>query len=161
MATLLYRLGKTAFPRWPIFLPAWLVALIGLGTVAGTLSKPMSDSFSIPGVASVEAAELQQKLSPAAAAADAPSGTIVVAAPQGHTLAEKRYAGAVTDLVTGLRGLDDVPDTVVGPAEAAARLQAQVTAGVDQAAAASDAAGQPFDRAAALAQAQAQVAAAT
>ncbi len=26
MATLLYRLGKTAYRRWPIFLAAWLIA---------------------------------------------------------------------------------------------------------------------------------------
>ncbi|SFD02165.1 putative drug exporter of the RND superfamily [Nocardioides terrae] len=161
MATLLYRLGKTAYRRWPIFLAAWLVALIGVGTVAGALSKPMSDSFSIPGVASVEAAELQQELFPDSAAVDAPSATIVVAAPEGHTLAEKSYAGAVTGLVTGLGGLADVPDTVVGPAQAAAGMQAQVTAGIDKAQAAAEAAGQPFDRDAAVTQAQTQVAAAT
>ena len=27
MATFLYRLGKTAYRRWPLFLAAWLVAL--------------------------------------------------------------------------------------------------------------------------------------
>jgi RND superfamily putative drug exporter len=161
VATLLYRLGKTAYRRWPIFLAAWLVALIGVGAVAGALSKPMSDSFSIPGIASVEAAELQQELFPDAAAVDAPTGTIVVAAPEGHTLAEQPYAAAVSELVTSLGGLEDVPDSVVGPAEAAAGMQAQVTAGVDQAQAAAEAAGRPFDREAALAQAQAQVAAAT
>ena len=34
MATLLYRLGKTAYRRWPLFLAGWLVAMVGVGTVA-------------------------------------------------------------------------------------------------------------------------------
>ena len=37
MATLLYRLGKTAYRRWPLFIAGWLVALIAVGTVAGAL----------------------------------------------------------------------------------------------------------------------------
>ena len=37
MATLLYRLGKTAFRRWPLFLAGWLVAMVAVGTVAATL----------------------------------------------------------------------------------------------------------------------------
>ena len=36
MATLLYRLGKTAFRRWPLFLAGWLVAMLAVGTVAAT-----------------------------------------------------------------------------------------------------------------------------
>ncbi len=71
MATLLYRLGKTAYRRWPIFLAAWVFALVALGAGAGLLSKPMSNTFSIPGVESVETAELQQELFPDAAAVDA------------------------------------------------------------------------------------------
>lgn len=161
MATLLYRLGKTAYRRWPIFLAAWLVALIAVGAVAGALSKPMSNTFSIPGIESVEAAELQQELFPDATSVEAPTATIVVAAPQGHTLSEPAYAGGVAALVEELNALPDVTDGVVGPVEAAAGLEAQVGSGVDQAEAAAQAAGQPFDRAAALAQAQAQAAAAT
>lgn len=161
MATLLYRLGKTAYRRWPVFLAGWLVALVGLGAVATALSKPMSDSFTIPGLESVETAELQQELFPESAAVDAPSATIVVAAPEGSTLAEGASAEAVTALVEGLGALDHVSEGVVGPVEAAAGLQAQVVAGVDEAAAAAAAADQPFDRDAALAQAEAQVASAT
>ncbi|WP_229051613.1 MMPL family transporter [Aeromicrobium sp. Leaf350] len=161
MATLLYRLGKNAYRRWPIFLAAWVVALVGLGAAAGALSKPMSDTFSIPGVESVETAELQQELFPEAAAVDAPSATIVVAAPEGETLADEPYADAVTTLVTDLGSLDDVSQGVVGPVETAAALQAQVTTGVDEAEAQATAAGQPFDRDAALEAAEAQVASAT
>ncbi len=161
MATLLYRLGKTAYRRWPIFIAAWLVALIGLGAIAGSMSKPMSNTFSIPGIESVEAAETQQDLFPDAAAVDAPTATVVLAAPEGESLAQEPYAGTVATLVKELDALDDVVDGVAGPVEAAAGLSAQVKTGVDQAAVAAKEAGQPFDRAAALAQAEKQIASAT
>lgn len=161
MATLLYRLGKTAYRRWPLFIAGWLVALIGLGAVAGYLSKPMSNTFSIPGIESVEAAELQQELFPDAAAVDAPTATIVVAAPEGEKLSAEPYAGAVATLVSDLDALEDVQDGVVGPVEAAAGLKVQAIAGVEQAQQQAEAAGQPFDRDAAQAQAEAQIAAAT
>ena len=161
MATLLYRLGKTAYRRWPIFLAAWVFALVALGAGAGLLSKPMSDTFSIPGVESVETAELQQDLFPDSAAVDAPSATIVVAAPEGSTLSDEPYADAVSTLVTDLDSLDTVGKGVVGPVEGAAGLEAQVTASIDEAESTAAAAGQPFDRDAALAAAEAQVASAT
>ena len=161
MATLLYRLGKTAYRRWPIFLAAWVIALVTLGAGAGLLSKPMSNTFSIPGVESVETAELQQELFPDAAAVDAPSATIVVAAPEGSTLADEPYADAVATLVGDLGSLDTVMEGVADPVEAAAGLEAQVTASIDEAEAQATAAGQPFDREAALAAAEAQVASAT
>ena len=161
MATLLYRLGKTAYRRWPIFIAGWLIALIGLGAVAGYLSKPMSNTFSIPGIESVEAAELQQELFPDAAAVDAPTATIVVAAPKGEKLSAEPHAGAVATLVSEMNALDDVQDGVVGPVEAAAGLEAQAVGGVDQAQEQATAAGQPFDRDAALARATTQIDAAT
>ena len=61
MATLLYRLGKTAFRRWPLFLAGWFVVVVAVGAVAGTMSKPMTDSFSIPGIPSEKAATLQSE----------------------------------------------------------------------------------------------------
>jgi len=161
MATLLYRLGKTAYRRWPIFLVVWVIALVGLGAAATTISKPMSNTFTIPGIESVETAELQQELFPEAEAVDAPTSTVVVAAPEGSTLAEDPYAAVVAELVSGMNALDDVVDGVVGPVEAASGMKAQLVAGVDEAEAAAAEAGQPFDREAALAQAEAQVAGVT
>ena len=64
MATLLYRLGKTAFRRWPLFLAGWLAVVVVVGTVAATMSKPMTDAFSIPGIPSEKAADLQAELFP-------------------------------------------------------------------------------------------------
>jgi RND superfamily putative drug exporter len=109
MATLLYRLGKTAYRRWPFFIAGWLIAMIAVGTVAGTLSKPMSDSFSIPGIPSERAADLQSALFPGSQDAfDQASVKVVVAAPKGKTLAE--YKPAVDGLVADLAELPQMPD---------------------------------------------------
>ena len=93
MATLLHRLGKTAYRRWPFFIAGWLVLLIAVVAVAAGFSKPMSDAFTIPGIPSEKAADLQSELFPGAAdALDEASVTVVVAAPEGHTLDEPTYA---------------------------------------------------------------------
>ncbi len=122
MATLLYRLGKGAYRRWPIVLVLWLAAIISVGTIAGTMSKPMSNAFSIPGIPSEQAANLQSELFPGAKSGmDQASVTVVVAAPQGHTLAEPQYAGAVQALLTDLADGPQMPEQpLVGPVEAAA-----------------------------------------
>ncbi|MCW2846529.1 MAG: rane protein [Marmoricola sp.] len=109
MATLLYRLGKIAYRRWPFFLAGWLIAMLAVGTVAGTLSKPMSDSFSIPGIPSERAATLQSELFPGSKDAfDEASVKVVVSAPEGETLAE--HTSEVDALVAGLAGLPQMPD---------------------------------------------------
>lgn len=113
MATLLYRLGRTAFRRWPVFVAAWLIALIGIGVVATSISKPMVDSFSIPGIPSLKAQDLQKELFPGTPdAQDQASVTVVVAAPQGHTLREKEYAAKVDALVADLSRLTQMPRDV-------------------------------------------------
>ncbi|QWZ06816.1 MMPL family transporter [Nocardioides panacis] len=112
MATLLYRLGKTAYRRWPAFVAAWLVALIGVGVLAGTVSKPMVDTFSIPGIPSLTAQDLQKQLfTDTEDAEDQASVTVVVAAPQGHTLREPAYIDRVDRLVGDLQALPQMPAT--------------------------------------------------
>ncbi len=120
MATLLYRLGKTAFRRWPVFLAAWLVALIGVGVLAGTVSKPMVDSFTIPGIPSLQAQDLQKELFTGTPDAEnLASVTVVVAAPEGRTLREPEYAAQVDALVADLQGLPQMPETeLVDPVQA-------------------------------------------
>lgn len=126
MATLLYRLGKTAFRRWPAFIAGWLVVLIGAGVLAGTVSKPMVDTFSIPGIPSLQAQELQKELFPESAdAEDAATVTVVVAAPEGHSLREARYAGQVSRLVADLEQLPQLPKTpLIDPVQAPPKQQA-------------------------------------
>ncbi|MCW2843862.1 MAG: rane protein, partial [Nocardioides sp.] len=133
MATLLYRLGKTAFRRWPLFLAGWIVAMVAVGAVAGTMSKPMTDAFSIPGIPSEKAADLQSELFPDAVAAFDQAGVnVVVAAPPGHQLSERRYTTAVDDLVAAIAASPQVP--------AGAPLDNPVSAAADQRARAVDAA---------------------
>ena len=128
MATLLYRLGKTAFRRWPLFLVVWLVAMAGVGTFAATMSRPMTDSFSIPGIPSERAADLQAELFPGAVDAfDQASVNVVVAAPAGHTLTERKYAAAVDRVVADLGDLPQMPATeLANPAQTAAAQRAQL-----------------------------------
>lgn len=133
MATLLYRLGKTAYRRWPFFLAAWLIVMVGVGGVAGTMSKPMTDAFSIPGIPSEKAADLQAELFPGAIDAfDQANVAVVVAAPKGHALDEPTYTKAVDELIADLSDNPQMPSEppLANPAVAAPE---QFKAMVDQA----------------------------
>jgi RND superfamily putative drug exporter len=114
MAKLLYRLGKTAYRRWPIFVAVWLIVIIGVGAVATTMSKPMSTTFSMPGLESVEAAEELPEImgTEGGSVLDAASIEVVVAAPEGETLTTPENQKAVADLVGDLAALEDVPDQI-------------------------------------------------
>lgn len=113
MASLLYRLGKSAYRRWPFFLVGWLLVIGVVGGVAGTMSKPYSDAFTIPGLESVEAAEkLPDLMDGESSPMDAATIEVVVAAPEGQTLTEKRYADGAAQLAAALGALDEVPDQV-------------------------------------------------
>lgn len=130
MATLLYRLGKTAYRRWPVFLAAWLVALVAVGAVAGTLSKPMSDKFSIPGIPSEQAADLQAELFPGAIDPfDQATVSMVVVAPEGETLHQPRNRKVVDALLAEVAELPQMPAEpgLVNPVDAAAGMRAQMT----------------------------------
>ncbi|MGH3502239.1 MAG: MMPL family transporter, partial [Nocardioidaceae bacterium] len=132
MATLLYRLGRVAHRRWALFLTAWLIALVGVGAVSTTLAQPTSDSFSIPGIASEKAANLQEELFPQSEdPADQASATVVVAAPKGHQLSERTYQKAVDQLVTNLARLPQMAalsdgQGPVNPVQASAALKAKM-----------------------------------
>ena len=96
----------------------------------------MTDAFSIPGIPSEKAADLQEELFPDAADAfDQASVTVVVAAPEGHTLAEKRYADRVGALVADLAELPQAPapEAIVDPVAAAAGQEQQMVDAVVEA----------------------------
>lgn len=100
MARLLYRLGSTAYRRWPAFIAGWLLLAVVVGSLAAAFSKPMVDSFSIPGIPSEKAADIQQELFPDAEDAfDSVPVSIVVSAPEGRTLAEPEYQAAIQHLI--------------------------------------------------------------
>jgi len=135
MATLLHRLGKTAYRRWPIFIAGWLIAMLAVGAFAATMSKPMTDAFSIPGIPSEKAADMQEELFPRSVDAfDRATVNVVVAAPDGHTLEEAPYANAVDDLVAELRGVPQVPDDapLANPVDAAASQRQQLLDAAEQ-----------------------------
>lgn len=124
MATFLHRLGRGAYRRWPLALGAWLVAIIAVGSIAAGFSKPMTDAFTIPGIPSEKAADLQAELYPDSVSAfDQANVTVVVAAPQGQTLRDAGPADAVASLVGRLQALPQLSDAgakaIVGPVQAA------------------------------------------
>lgn len=117
MAVYLYRLGRFCFRhRWPV-LGVWILILALAGTAAATLSGPTSESFSIPGVPSLEALELQQERF-------APPGTelgelaipataqLVFAAPDGQTLNDPAFQAAIQQLLGALQGGDQVANVI-------------------------------------------------
>ena len=129
MATLLYRLGKTAYRRWPLFLAGWIIAMLAVGTFAATMSKPMSDSFSIPGIPSEKAADLQAELIPGAQDAfDQATVNVVVAAPEGQRLDDPQVRREVDALVSDLAALPQMPAEapLANPVDAAAQQEEQV-----------------------------------
>ena len=135
MATLLHRLGKTAYRRWPLFLAGWLIAMVAIGTFAATMSKPMTDAFSIPGIPSEKAADMQAELFPRSVDAfDRATVNVVVAAPEGHTLEDPAYASAVDGLVAELRALPQVPRDapIANPVEAADSQRQQLLDAAEQ-----------------------------
>lgn len=110
MATLLYRLGKTAYRRWPLFLAGWLLAMAAVAAMAATMSKPTTDSFTIPGIPSEEAADLQSELFPDAVDAfDQATVNVVVEAPEGKTLKDPEVAEQVDALVSDLSDGPQMP----------------------------------------------------
>lgn len=128
MAHALYRLGRLAHRRWPAFLIGWLAVLIAIGGAAATMSQPMSDKFTIPGIPSEQAQSLQQELFPDAEdPLDTPAGNVVVVAPEGEKLSDPGNAQKVEDLLTDLREVPQAgdPEQFVNPVAAAKGLERQ------------------------------------
>ncbi|WP_299058429.1 MMPL family transporter [uncultured Nocardioides sp.] len=141
MASLLQRLGATAHRRWPAFIALWLVALIGVGAFAGFASKPLVDSFTIPGIESEEAADLQSELFGGGEdALEQATVNVVVQAPEGTTLADPDVNAEVTSLVADLQGLPQLSEAdadprssaIVDPVLAAQGLEQQLREGYEQ-----------------------------
>ncbi|MEO8827506.1 MMPL family transporter [Lapillicoccus sp.] len=132
MATLLYRLGRTAYRRWPAFVAVWIVVLVAVGITAVAISKPMNDAFSIPGIPSEQAQTLQTDLGlGGGASVDAASGTLVIAAPEGRRLSESAYSSAVDTMLVRLRQVPQIvsPDRLGNPVQVAAAQFEKAVAG--------------------------------
>ncbi|GIF46585.1 RND superfamily putative drug exporter [Asanoa ferruginea] len=109
MATLLYRLGRASFRRRKLVVVLWLVLLAAVGGAAVAFKGPTSSNFTMPGTESQRAIDSLQHEFPEASGA---VGVIVVAAPDGRTLADPALKAAVTDLVTEAKGLPGVVGAV-------------------------------------------------
>ena len=86
----------------------------------------MVDSFSIPGIPSLKAQDLQEELfADTGDAEDRASATVVIAAPEGHTLREAAYADKVDDLIADLQSVPQMPKTELANPVAASDAQYQ------------------------------------
>jgi RND superfamily putative drug exporter len=92
MASALYRLGGWSFDRRRVVLGAWVVVLVAMALLAGTLKGTESDSFTVPGTEAQQALDLLDAKFPGTGGATA---RIVFAAPSGHTLGEPQYGRLV------------------------------------------------------------------
>ncbi|MFF2086573.1 MMPL family transporter [Nocardia sp. NPDC058176] len=111
MSVYLYRWGKFAFRRKWIVLPVWLLLFVLLGSVGFSLSKPMSNDFSMPELPSARANEILDKHFPGASeqfSFDAVSGTYVIGAPEGEKLTDPANRAAIDAFIAKLNGLDIV-----------------------------------------------------
>ncbi len=89
MAAVLQRLGRNSFRHRRRTLGIWLVLLVVLGILAGSLSKPFSEEFKIPGTGSQQAIDLLKEKLPSASGA---SGQVVFAAPAGGKVTDDARA---------------------------------------------------------------------
>ena len=130
MAKLLYRLGRSAYLNRLKFLAAWLLVVIGMGVAAFTLSEQTATNFTIPGLESVDAQEqIQERFDSSEDELNAATGSIVIQAPEGSTLADPDVAADVESFLEELRGIDGLADqdTLVNPVMAAAGMEQQLT----------------------------------
>jgi len=109
LATLLYRLGRGAFRRRKLVAVLWLVVLVALGGAALAFKGATTDDFALPGTESQRALDALAREFPQASGA---TGTIVVAAPEGKTLADPTFAAAVGIVVEEANALPGVVGAV-------------------------------------------------
>ena len=128
MASFLYKIGRSAYlHRWR-FLIVWLLLIAGMGTATATLYSGTSENFTFPGLESVETQEeIQQRFATDEDQLSAPTGTVVIQAPEGKTLEDPAIAGEVDELVAAMRSTEGLTKTeeIVPPIMAAEGMKQQ------------------------------------
>ena len=128
MASLLYKIGRSAYlHRWR-FLIVWLLLIAGMGTATATLYSGTSENFTFPGLESVETQEeIQQRFATDEDQLSAPTGTVVIQAPEGKALEDPAVAGEVDELVAAMRSAEGLTKTeeIVPPMMAAEGMKQQ------------------------------------
>ncbi|MFI5734934.1 MMPL family transporter [Kribbella sp. NPDC051587] len=98
MATLLYRLGYSAYQRRRVVIAVWILVLAALGGLAGVFSRSADAPLTIPGVESVEAISVLQDQFPRSGAGGA-TARIVFAAPAGAKVTDPENKAAIEESV--------------------------------------------------------------
>jgi len=106
VSTLLYRLARSCVRRRRTVAAAWLLVLVALGAVFAMAGSRSSEEITIPGTESQRALDALASQFPAAGGA---SGTVVVAAPEGRTLASPEDRRLV---LAAVREAERVPGVV-------------------------------------------------
>ncbi|OFT64711.1 MMPL family transporter [Corynebacterium sp. HMSC05D03] len=129
MSQFLYRLGSWSYRKvWP-FLAFWLVLLIGLGGLAAGFAQSPNPNFSMPDMDStVTQEEMMERFGTETDAMSEPSGSVLIQAPEGKTLADPEVAGDVDKLLGELKDTGVLTDTdsLVSPVMAAAGMHKQM-----------------------------------
>jgi RND superfamily putative drug exporter len=96
MATLLARLGRSAFRRRRAVLATWLLLLVLAGSAALAFRGTTDNQFTIPGTESQRALDVLHQRLPAATTAGA---DLVFAPPAGQTVTSPAVQAAITDVL--------------------------------------------------------------
>ncbi|RAV33678.1 MMPL family transporter [Corynebacterium heidelbergense] len=127
MASLLYRLGRSAYLHKWRFIAVWLLLILGVGGAAAAFYEQPADTFTIPGIESVETQDKIKEKFPNQSAnqADSPSGKLVLRAPDGKKLTDPDVDAQVKALVGKLRDLSYLKekDSIAPPPMAAEGLK--------------------------------------
>ena len=91
MSSLLYRLGRWCAAHAWRTLTIWLVLLVGLGALAGTVGKPLTSQISIPGTTFQKVIDGLGKEIPEAAGG---AGTVVLQSTDGSPITDEQRAAA-------------------------------------------------------------------
>ncbi|OZM70487.1 hypothetical protein CFN78_25350 [Amycolatopsis antarctica] len=107
MAKLLYRLGRFSFRKRKLVAAAWAAILVLLGIGALTLSGQLTNSVTIPGTESQRAIDQLEERFPQLPAGGG-TARVVLAAPEGQTLADPAGRAAADQVVGALRSAPKV-----------------------------------------------------
>ncbi|MFH0412380.1 MMPL family transporter [Corynebacterium sp. L4756] len=129
MSKVLYRLGRWSYSKvWP-FLAFWIILLVAMGGLASQFAKPANPSFAMPPMDSTTTQEeMAERFGDDTDYMDAPTGTIVIEAPEGTTLTDPENMAEVDAFIEDLKATDVLADqdAIVNPVMASMGMQQQM-----------------------------------
>ena len=131
MSTALYRLGRWCATHARRVLVLWLVLLVGVGVLAGTIGKPLGNGFTIPGA---DFETVRQELGEQIPEASGGFGTVVLSSDTAFTPAQRAAVEEVFDawgevphvtrVINPFEAQDEIDGSQTRLAEARAQLEA-------------------------------------